>query len=88
MRARLFGERGWVRWIPPDDLSPATLARAVSAAVYEGPHVPGGSAPDLDGRTTGTRAIIEAFGATWPELQAALPGPSQTVRAIDSSLPA
>jgi predicted glycosyltransferase/nucleoside-diphosphate-sugar epimerase len=89
MRARLFAERGWVRWIPPDDLSPTTLARAVSAAVYERPHVPGGSAPDLDGRTTGTRAIIESFRATWPELQAALPRPpGQAVLPIDRSLPA
>lgn len=58
-RARIFAERGWVRMVDPDDLSPATLGRALRGALAGdgavGPHqgwdLDGGdrSTPDLGG---------------------------------------
>ena len=33
MRAKLFADRGWVNWLPPEDLSPDMLAQAALSAL-------------------------------------------------------
>jgi predicted glycosyltransferase len=50
MRAELFSERGWVRWLHPEDLDPGALAAAVNAALSEVPSPRRPVAPELDGR--------------------------------------
>jgi predicted glycosyltransferase len=58
MRARLFAERGWVDWLPPQDLSAGSLAEAVTAALH-GPRSPTPvRPPDLSGRTVGCEELI------------------------------
>jgi predicted glycosyltransferase len=61
MRARLFGERGWVDWLPPQDLGPAPLADAMRRALdrpwggtFERP-------PDLSGRLVAGAELIGAL---------------------------
>jgi predicted glycosyltransferase len=80
MRARLFADRGWARWLPPQDLDPATLARAIVTALSARPDALAGTAPDLTGRTTGTRALVELFRDSR--------SPVPAMRRADSSLPA
>jgi predicted glycosyltransferase len=55
MRARLFGERGWVHVVDPDDLSPDTLADAVLDALSEAPAPEG---PDLAGLEVAVGEIV------------------------------
>jgi predicted glycosyltransferase len=55
MRARLFGERGWVQVVDPDDLSPRTLADAVLNALSHAPAVEG---PDLSGLEVAVGEIL------------------------------
>ena len=55
MRARLFGERGWVHVVDPDDLSPETLADAVLDAMSAEPALEG---PDLAGLEVAVGEIL------------------------------
>jgi predicted glycosyltransferase len=55
MRARLFGERGWVHVVDPDDLSPETLADAVLDALSGAPAAEG---PDLTGLQVAVGEIL------------------------------
>ena len=55
MRARLFGERGWVQVVDPDDLSPRTLADAVLNALSGSPALEG---PDLAGLEVAVGEIL------------------------------
>jgi len=55
MRARLFGERGWVHVVDPDDLSPETLANAVLDALSGAPASEG---PDLTGLEVAVGEIV------------------------------
>ena len=55
MRARLFGERGWVHVVDPDDLSPETLADAVLNALSGEPASEG---PDLAGLEVAVGEIL------------------------------
>ena len=48
MRAKLFADRGWVSWLPPEQLSPAELAEATVTALAKGHHRT--FSPDLQGR--------------------------------------
>ncbi|WP_127126232.1 glycosyltransferase family protein [Georgenia sp. SYP-B2076] len=48
IRARLFAERDWVRWLDPELLDPPTVAGAIVSALTE-PPVPA-ARPDLRGR--------------------------------------
>jgi predicted glycosyltransferase len=48
MRAKLFADRGWVSWLPPERLSPGALAEAAVTALATGHHRT--SSPDLRGR--------------------------------------
>lgn len=54
MRARRFAQRGWVEWVPPDMLSPATLADAMTTTLGAASAAARG-APDLMGRQ---RAVL------------------------------
>lgn len=58
IRAASFADRGWVRWIRPDALSPATLAAAMNAALggRPGSRVPG---PDLRGRQRAAAHLVQ-----------------------------
>ena len=49
MRASRFAERGWVRRLPPEQLSPEALASAMVEAL-DSPVTPMSTAPDLAGR--------------------------------------
>ena len=53
MRARLFAERGWVDWLPPQELAPEALADAMLAAL-ERPVRTSTTRPDLSGLHTAT----------------------------------
>ena len=55
MRARLFGERGWVHVVDPDDLCPRTLADAVLDALSGAPAAEG---PDLTGLEVAVGEIL------------------------------
>jgi predicted glycosyltransferase len=61
MRAQLFSERGWVRWLRPEDLGPEPVADAVGAALDEAGGVPGPRrfpAPELDGQQRAVRQVL------------------------------
>jgi predicted glycosyltransferase len=55
MRARLFGERGWVHVVDPDDLCPRTLADAVLDALSGAQAAEG---PDLSGLEVAVGEIL------------------------------
>jgi len=59
-RARLFAERGWVRWLDPDRLDPATVARAVTTALDEPLHP--ATRPDLSGREVAVGHLTAHLG--------------------------
>lgn len=56
-RARLFAERGWVNWLPPDRLGPNTLAEAMLAALA-GPGQASPVPPDLRGRQVAVDRLL------------------------------
>ena len=83
MRARLFAERGWVRWLDPDDLSAGALAGAVLRALEDDaarePGVLRGRRPDLDGRSVAVSrllALLERDEQPAPSLSASRSGSS------------
>jgi predicted glycosyltransferase len=57
MRARLFAERGWVRWLPPERLSAAALAEAILQGLSTRDHVRL-SDPDMGGRYAAARYLL------------------------------
>ncbi len=59
IRARRFAERGWVRQLDPDDLTPRSLASAVLASLSGQPAVPMAPPPDLDGSTRAAEFLRE-----------------------------
>lgn len=60
MRAELWARRGAVEVVDPQELTPSTLARRVSAMLESGPKV---TAPDLD--LGGLGRVGERFNAFW-----------------------
>lgn len=61
MRAQLFAERGWVDWLPPGQLVPELLGKAMLAALDK----PVGSStdrPDLDGLHAATAHLVSLVG--------------------------
>jgi predicted glycosyltransferase len=61
MRARLFADRGWVRWLAPEVLSPSTLADAMEEALSTALAPP--VAPDLNGRSRVAQLLLRGLGA-------------------------
>lgn len=61
MRARLFAERGWVRWLAPEQLSASTLADAMDEALSTALAPP--VAPDLNGRSRVAELLLRGLGA-------------------------
>jgi predicted glycosyltransferase len=59
-RARLFADRGWVRWLPPDRLDPQALADSVLGALADGIDLPR-PGPDLGGREAAARRLLRAL---------------------------
>ncbi|QWZ08027.1 hypothetical protein KRR39_22215 [Nocardioides panacis] len=57
MRASRFAERGWVKWLPPAELSSTTLAAAVLDAL-DRPVGCAGRPPDLLGRQRAARHLL------------------------------
>ena len=66
MRARLFAERGWVDWLPPQDLSAETLGRAVTEALYKPWAATPVRPPDLTGRTVAAGQLIDSLAEARP----------------------
>ena len=64
MRARLFAERGWVDWLPPQNLGAETLAQAVVAALHRPWSRSPVRPPNLSGRAAGTGRLIESLTET------------------------
>ena len=61
MRASRFAERGWVRWLSPESLSPEVLATLmVEALAAPRPAVP--VPPDLGGRDRAARHLVSVLG--------------------------
>jgi len=67
IRAARFADRGWVRWIRPDALTPATLGAAMDAAMSpraESPSI----GPDLRGRERAAARLVQlAAGVEWED---------------------
>ncbi len=56
MRARLFAERGWVSWLPPEEVSPEALAKAALTALTTHRHRL--YQPDLRGRYAAAQHLL------------------------------
>ena len=65
MRARLFSERGWVDWLPAEDLAPPALAGALAAALGRPRAATAVRPPDLAGRTVAAGRLIASLGSRW-----------------------
>jgi predicted glycosyltransferase len=61
MRARLFAERGWVDWLPPQDLGRDTLVEAVMTALGRSWGSTPERPPDLSGRRVAGDRLIDAL---------------------------
>lgn len=61
MRARLFADRGWVRWLPPDQLGPSSVAEAILAGMAA-EDLPPAAPPDLDGRQVAAQRLLALLG--------------------------
>jgi predicted glycosyltransferase len=64
MRARLFAERGWVDWLPPQELSADTLGEAVATALRKPFATTPVRPPDLAGRTVASDHLIASLTGT------------------------
>jgi predicted glycosyltransferase len=69
LRAALFADRGWVRWLDPDLLAADTMAGAVISALADPARPDTRPAPDLSGSTVAAEAMIgllDEQGEAWP----------------------
>ena len=66
IRASLFAERDWVRWLDPDLLTTSAVTDAIVAALT-GPLCPTQS-PDLGGRQAAVARLASRLEA-WPKLE-------------------
>ena len=87
MRARLFAERGWVDWLRPQGLSPDTLGRAVTEALYRPWATMPVRPPDLAGRTVSARRLMESLAETRPSHAIPFPNgelttPGRSIRGV------
>lgn len=64
MRASRFADRGWVRWLPPEALSPASIGAALVEALDESPAVV--VPPDLTGRQRAVSHLLAGEPAPAP----------------------
>jgi predicted glycosyltransferase len=62
-RARLFAERGWVRWLSPDHLSDSSLATMTLEMLHAGRSAarPAHELPNLGGRATAARRLLASL---------------------------
>ncbi|WP_020579392.1 glycosyltransferase family protein [Actinopolymorpha alba] len=65
MRARLFAERGWVRWVSPDHLDADAVGDAV-LGIFAGAGGPPLSAPDLNGRQVAAERLLAGLQEVVP----------------------
>jgi predicted glycosyltransferase len=65
-RARLFAERGWVRWLPPQELDAASIAAAVTGALTGPGRRRPRTGPDLRGREVAARYLHGVLRAAVP----------------------
>jgi predicted glycosyltransferase len=88
MRAELFAERGWVDWLPPQDLSAETLGRAITRALHEPRATTPVRPPDLAGRPVAADWLIESLDETRPHratpvaANGATPTPRRPIRGV------
>jgi predicted glycosyltransferase len=66
IRASLFAQRDWVRWLDPDLLGTDAVADAVVAALTDPPRPV--CSPDLTGRTAAVTRLTSRL-ETWPKLE-------------------
>jgi predicted glycosyltransferase len=59
-RARLFAERGWVRWMDPDLMTPESMSDAIVTGLTE--PVAAVTAPDLGGRAVAAGHLMAGIG--------------------------
>lgn len=71
LRCRVLAARGLCRWLPPEELAPASLAAAIDAATPP----PAGFAVDLDGAARSATLLLRAVAE-----KATLAGVSQRLR--------
>jgi predicted glycosyltransferase len=77
IRAGLFAERGWIRRLPPESLSPAALSKAMIDAL-DAPERRASVPPDLGGRQMATQHLLTALQG--------LPGGRERTGCRDESL--
>lgn len=63
LRAKALADKGWVRLVEPESLTPEVLAEEIRQALSE-PKDPGGVALNLDGRGTVVRHLLDLTDAT------------------------
>jgi predicted glycosyltransferase len=74
MRAELFARRGWVDWLPPQDLAPETLGRAIATALDKPGTTTPVRPPDLSGRTVAAERLTELLDGGRAPAAAAVAG--------------
>ena len=66
MRARLFAERGWVDWLPPQALDVDTIGEAVVGGLERPWTTRPVRPPDLAGRTVGASRLLHSLNGSSP----------------------
>ncbi|MGH3342480.1 MAG: glycosyltransferase family protein [Carbonactinosporaceae bacterium] len=85
MRASRLAARGWVHWLPPDELSVERLAGAITAALGE-PVGTSPAEPDLMGLQRAARHLLDATTAEFPTGRAVMVGGAAPARALAPAL--
>jgi predicted glycosyltransferase len=84
LRARLFAERGWIAWLPPESLSGSTLANALLDQLHGG-----ASATTVDGLDmSGRSAAVQHLLFPWPSSSDAAAGSDESPMTGEEATPA
>lgn len=74
LRARLFAERGWVHWLPPDELAGEALG-AAAARILAGESPTADYPPDLRGREVAAQRLLAGLHQVKPRSEARVVAP-------------
>lgn len=75
LRARLFAERGWVHWLPPDQLAGEALGDAAAKILTGASRTPD-YPPDLRGREVAAQRLLAGLDQLRPESEAQVLAPA------------